>query len=76
MIILLTLITTFEILLILSHIVHFDHSAHLGHNIWKSAHSFPPCPTKVEEEDPADLEPKIGAEKMTRRLCRGYQFDL
>ena len=31
---------------------------------------------KVEEEDPSDLLPKIGAEKMTRRLSRGCQFDL
>ena len=32
--------------------------------------------TKVEEEDPSDLLPKIGAEKMTRSLLRGCQFDL
>ena len=32
--------------------------------------------TKVEEEDPSDLLPKISAEKMTRKLSRGYQFDL
>ena len=32
--------------------------------------------TKVEEEDPTDLPTKIGAEKMTRRLSRGCQFDL
>ena len=32
--------------------------------------------TKVEEDDPTDLLPKIGAEKMTRRLSRGYQLEL
>ena len=31
---------------------------------------------KVEEEDPTDLLPKISAEKMTRRLSTGSQFDL
>ena len=28
-------------------LVHFDHSAHLDHNIWKSAHSFTLCPIWV-----------------------------
>ena len=31
---------------------------------------------KVEEEDPTDLLPKIGAENMTRRFSRGCQLDL
>ena len=32
--------------------------------------------TKVEEDDPTDLLPKFGAEKMTRKLSRGCQLDL
>ena len=32
--------------------------------------------TKVEEEDQTDLLPKIGAEKMTKRLSRDCPFDL
>ena len=35
-----------------------------------------PMGTKVEEEDPSVLLPRIGAEKMTRSLLRGCQFDL
>ena len=31
--------------------------------------------TKVEDEDPTDLLPKVGAEKTTRRLLRGYQLE-
>ena len=32
--------------------------------------------TKVEEEDPTDLLPKVAAEKMTRRLLRGCQLEV
>ena len=32
--------------------------------------------TKVEEEDPTDLLPKVTTEKMTWRLLRGCQLDL
>ena len=35
-----------------------------------------PMGTKVEEEDPTDLLPKIGADEMTRRLNRVFQLDL
>ena len=32
--------------------------------------------TKVEKKDPIDLLPKVGAEKSTRRLLRGYQLEV
>ena len=32
--------------------------------------------TKVEEEDPTDLLPKVAAEEMTRRLLRGCQLEV
>ena len=31
--------------------------------------------TKVEEEDPTDLLPKVGDEKSTRKRLRGYQLE-
>ena len=35
-----------------------------------------PMGTKVEEEDPSDLLPKVVAEKMIRRLLRGCQLEV
>ena len=35
-----------------------------------------PMGTKVEEEDPTDWLPKVGAEKITRRLLRGSQLEV